>query len=103
MATHTHDTADTHHHTPHDRPAGSTLSASIIFALLLVGLLIASFNFVGIMSSEHHDEKGSTHHQQEATATQTLGGETGLGVDQPHPTQHTGNDSQQHANMAPEH
>lgn len=105
MATTTHDHHDAahDHHAPGDRPVGSTLSASVIFSLLLIGLLIAAFNFVGIMSAEHHDEKGSTHQQHEATSTQTLSGETGLGAPQEHTTQFSGSDSQQHANMAPEH
>lgn len=102
MDTATHHDHDVHH-TPVDRPNGPTFSASIVFALLLVGLLIASFNFVGIMSAEHHGEKGSVHHQQEATATQTLHGEDGLGADQPHPTQFSGSDSAKHENMAPAH
>ncbi len=100
-ATH-HDAHDTHH-APSDRPSGPTFFASIVFALLLVGLLIAAFNFVGIMSSEHHEEKGSTHQQHEATATGTLHGEGGLGADQAHTTQFSGSDSAKHENMAPAH
>ncbi len=66
MATATHDHAETHHQPLNDRPVGSTLTASVVFALLLVGLIIAAFNFVGVMSAEHHDEKGTSHQQHEA-------------------------------------
>ncbi len=98
----TQDHAETHSHLPGDRPVGATISASMIFALLLVGLLIAAFNFVGIMSAEHHDEKGAVHNQHEATSNQTLRGEGGLGIDQQNTTHFSGSDSQQHANMAPD-
>ncbi|RYD50972.1 MAG: hypothetical protein EOP52_11225 [Sphingobacteriales bacterium] len=92
-----HDSHDTHGHDSHGdhpapvadaRPNGATLNASFAVALLLAGLLIASVNFIGVMSSGHGDEKGTVHQTQDATSNQTLHGEDGLGADKPNPTQH---------------
>jgi hypothetical protein len=94
---HGHDTHGDHAPTAEARPNGATLNASFAVALLLAGLLIASVNFIGVMSSGHGDEKGSVHQTQDATSNQTLHGEDGLGADKANPTQHHGTATEQDA------
>jgi hypothetical protein len=55
------------------------------FVLILVGLFIAALNFINVMG---HEEQG--HSNQEATSSQTLKGETGLGRKDADTTQHHG-------------
>jgi len=66
--------ASTHDHHNEEPRSKSAMSASFWFAIILVGLFIAALNFINVMSgpSEGHVNK-------EATATQTLEGESGLG------------------------
>ena len=88
---------ETHHHSSDNQPR-TAISSSFWFVLILAGLFIAAVNFVR-SSSSGHDDHGSghgaaeTHHTtQEATASQTLEGETGLGKTAQDTTQHFGSE-----------
>jgi hypothetical protein len=70
-----HEASTTHH--SHEEPRSKSSSgASFWFAIILIGLFIASLNFIGAMGGNH--ETGG-HVNKEATSNQTLKGETGLG------------------------
>jgi hypothetical protein len=84
--------SDHHHHVEVEtRPTTSYWSA-FWFVLILVGLFVAAVNFVGVMGHDDgghgesgHAKEGAVHHtNREATASQTLEGETGTGVDAGH-------------------
>jgi hypothetical protein len=71
---------ETHHHSSDNQPR-TAISSSFWFVLILAGLFIAAVNFVR-SSSSGHDDHGTGHGQHEtmeATSSQTLEGETGLG------------------------
>jgi hypothetical protein len=99
-----HDTHhDTHHHAPVETRPTTSFKASFWFVLILAGLFIAAVNFVGVMSHDGGEEGhgGGTHNTEaaheaghegtrEATATQTLEGETGVGKDAGSSNQHHG-------------
>ena len=79
----------THHHEDsHTAHSGELKSktafvSSFWFVIILVGLFIAAVNFVRIMSNDEG------HENHEATATQTLKEESGLGRPDADTTQHT--------------
>lgn len=84
--------ADHHHHVEVEtRPTTSYWSA-FWFVLILVGLFVAAVNFVGVMGHDDggHGKEGSVEHTKEATSSQTLEGETGVGINAEHTTQHHG-------------
>src|ERR1043165_548711 len=77
-----HETHHEEHH--HEGPqidikkSRSAFSASFWFVIILVGLFIASLNFISVMSGDDEGSHGS--HATEATSNQTMHGETGVGV-----------------------
>lgn len=74
MADHsTHHHEDTHTAHSGDQKSKTAFVSSFWFVIILVGLFIAAVNFVRIMSS--NDEHGN----KEATSSQTLKGESGIG------------------------
>lgn len=90
------------HETPHnsDNRPSTPFKSSFWFTVILVGLFIAAVNFVNVMghSEEGHDEQShgttDTHHPtKEATSSQTLEGETGVGIQADDTTQHHGSNT----------
>ncbi len=78
---------ETHHHPVDPRPTKTPFISSFWLVIILVGLFIGAVNFVKVMS---HTEggHGATEHTKEATSSQTLEGETGVGVPADDTTQH---------------
>ena len=68
----------THHHHEGEHTgeikSKTAFTSSFWFVLILVGLFIAALNFINVMG---HSNEG--HENKEATSSQTLKGETGLG------------------------
>ena len=65
-----------HHHegeTASEIKSKTAFISSFWFVIILVGLFIAALNFINVMGSDQG------HKNHEATASQTLKGETGLG------------------------
>lgn len=97
-----HDTHhDAHHHAPVDTKPTTSFTASFWFVIILAGLFIAAVNFVGVMSHDSEGGHEANHNTEasheaghegtrEATATGTLEGETGVGVDAGSSNQHHG-------------
>ncbi len=80
-----------HHHQADPRPTRTPFIASFWFVIILVGLFIAAVNFVKVMGHDdggHGEGHGAAPHTQEATSSQTLEGETGVGVPAENTTQH---------------
>src|SRR5690242_3574437 len=76
----------THHHDSHSSgeiKSKTAFKSSFWFVIILVGLFIAALNFINVMG---HSDQG--HQNHEATSSQTLKGETGLGVEDHDTTQH---------------
>ena len=93
MAHETH--SDTHQH---EKKVSTNFNSSFVFVLIIVGLFIAAVNFVNVMShddgghggghGEHDAPAHAVPHTKEATSSQTLHGETGVGVPAEDTTQH---------------
>jgi hypothetical protein len=60
--------------------------SSFWFVLILVGLFIAALNFIEVMG--HSEGHSQGHQNHEATSSQTLKRETGLGREDEDTTQH---------------
>ena len=83
---------ETHHdaHQQETKKISSNFSSSFWFVIIVVGLFVAAVNFVGVMSHDDggHGAHGEAHEApahpviptREATSSQTLEGETGMGV-----------------------
>jgi len=88
---------ETHHHHPADKPTFSFGSA-IWFVLILAGLFIGAVNFINVMGDDEghgggHGATESVTPTREATPSQSLEGETGLGKVADDTTQHHGSNT----------
>ena len=81
-----------HHHDSHSDEIKSktAFKSSFWFVIILVGLFIAALNFINVMGSEEGHHGAAGHETKEATAGETLKGETGLGVTKDDTTQFHG-------------
>jgi hypothetical protein len=88
---------ETHH--PVDNRPGTSFKSSFWFVIILVGLFIAAVNFVNVMGHDEpegaaaHEGHGATIPTREATASETLEGETGVGRTAADTTQHMGSNA----------
>lgn len=91
-----HDTHGTHHDVSDRTQSRTSFASAFFFVVILAGLFIAAVNFVKVMG--HDDEGGhgtehSTEHTvptHEATSSQTMEGETGVGKPADHATENPG-------------
>lgn len=85
-STHHHDDS----HTSERLKSKTAFTSSFWFVLILVGLFIAALNFIEVMGHEGGGHENQGHQNHEATSSQTLKGETGLGREDADTTQHHG-------------
>lgn len=92
-----HDTHHDSHHEVTERTQSTTsFGSAFFFVLILAGLFIAAVNFVNVMGQDEeggHDGGHATEHAtpaHEATSSQTMEGETGVGKPAEHTTGNPG-------------
>jgi hypothetical protein len=93
-----HDTHGTHHDVPANFQSRTSFSSAFFFVAILAGLFIAGVNFARVMGNDDEGGHGattehSTEHTvptREATSSQTMEGETGVGKPADHATENPG-------------